>query len=135
MPPRSSRFAFSRPAHNKSLAHSGRSVERIAENQVLFRDANENISTAAERHHFNGQPVPFLCECPSEQCVEVVPLPLATYATIRSNPRVFFVVAGHEREPVAAGADVVVGALGDHVVLLEKVGAAAEIAQDQARSA
>jgi hypothetical protein len=116
------------------VTHTGLTRERIAENQVRFRDANERIRRSAEEHQFGGASVPFICECPSERCVTVVQLAPSTYDAIRTDPRWFFVAPGHEADAVADGADVVVDQLDDRVVVLEKIGVAGEIAEEDARA-
>ena len=98
--------------------------ERIARNQSTFRDANERIEEAAERHALPGK-VPFICECADSTCSQIVLLALDQYEHIRSHPRHFLVAPGHQE---AAGESARV--VEEHAtwVLAEKVGRAGEIA-------
>jgi hypothetical protein len=94
-----------------------RTNERIEHNNRVFRNVNERIRTAADRYEHQLERIPFLCECPTEDCVEVVRLTEDDYAAIRANPRHFFTAPGHEsaEEPVGR-----VAARMDGYVLIEK---------------
>ncbi len=80
---------------------------QLARNESLFRDVNESI----ERGQWPGDedaPVAFRCECARLGCNELIMLTPRQYEQIRSSPRRFLVVPGHE-EPelesvVATGA-------------------------------
>jgi hypothetical protein len=69
---------------------------RIAENNVAFREANERIRERAGEYEPEMDRIPFLCECPRPECVEVVPLTLAQYRDLRSNAKHFMTAVGHE---------------------------------------
>jgi hypothetical protein len=75
---------------------------RIEHNNTVFRDANEGISNAAETLDHDLERVPLLCECPAEDCVEVVRLTEDDYTAVRANPRYLITAPGHEEaeEPV-----------------------------------
>jgi len=105
-------------------------VERIAENQSIFRVANEAIEAAAESMGLLKR-VPFICECADEGCTDLVRLTLDEYEDVRVNPRLFVTAPGHQQIAVSAGAGVVIASTDDHV-LVEKVGAAGEIASEEA---
>ncbi|HZQ81482.1 MAG TPA: hypothetical protein VFB25_05865 [Gaiellaceae bacterium] len=104
---------------------------RIGENQSTFREANENIRSAATKIGVDGQ-VPFVCECAEPTCTQIVRLELAEYAAIREHPRRFFNALGHEELSVRAGAGRVLERR-DGYVLVEKTGIAGEIAEQEAR--
>lgn len=106
-----------------SLSH-----ERIAENNLRFREANEHIREAAESHGVMTA-VPFICECPEPTCVKIVRIELEDYRALRSHPRRFLNVPGHQR---AAGSAVRVVSEHDGYVVVEKVGPAGEIAEEHA---
>ncbi|MBV9309684.1 MAG: hypothetical protein JOZ73_02570 [Solirubrobacterales bacterium] len=74
------------------------SHEKIARNDSAFRDANDEIDTAAVEHGFYGAPVPFLCECSEPGCTQVIRLTREQYAHVRSNDRWFAHAVGHEAE-------------------------------------
>jgi hypothetical protein len=99
--------------------------ERIARNQAIFRSANERIHAAAGAYDVALR-VPFICECADPTCTEVVRLQLAEYEEIRSDPRRFFNVPGHQT--AAQGVGVVVEER-DGYFVVEKVGHAGDISE------
>jgi hypothetical protein len=103
--------------------------ERIALNQSTFREANERIEVAADDMALVG-PVPFICECPERTSVEIVRLTLEAYEAVRKYPRRFFSAPGHQQIAVDAGAAVVIDETPGYVIV-EKVGAAGEVAEEQ----
>ncbi len=68
--------------------------ERIALNETLFRDVNENIRKGASdgRH----QDAHFVCECGESGCEERVPITLDAYRAVRDHRLHFLVKPGHE---------------------------------------
>ncbi|MDP9278480.1 MAG: hypothetical protein M3P00_03600 [Gemmatimonadota bacterium] len=96
--------------------------ERIARNDAAFRDANEKIAKAASDYEWVEQ-VPFVCECATESCTEIVHLSLAEYEDVRSAPTRFFVAPGHQ------ASEGVVSIVEDRksYVVLEKQGRAGEV--------
>src|SRR5215216_7061038 len=100
-------------------------AERVARNDSMFRQANEQIERAAEP--LGIEPVPFLCECAEERCTEIVRLMLAQYEAVRAEPRWFLNAPGHERQShphVRVVAD-----CGEYLVV-EKLGKAGELAEE-----
>lgn len=71
-------------------------TERIQRNNRVFRGANEQIHAAAQSYPHDLERIPFLCECPVEDCVEVVRLTEGDYSAVRANPRYFITAPGHE---------------------------------------
>jgi hypothetical protein len=70
--------------------------QRLARNEAVFRQINEGI----ERGQWPGEedsPVGFRCECARLGCTGVVELSVREYERVRSNPRRFIVLPGHER--------------------------------------
>ena len=99
-------------------------VRRLAENETLFRDVNEQVEAAAATFQVHGaMPQEFLCECADERCVERVALTLDEYEAVRANGRQFFVVPGHE----IAEVERVVATRGNYNVI-EKIGAGVAVA-------
>lgn len=105
---------------------SDTSAERVGANNVTFRDANERVRDAAVEHDFPA-PVPFLCECADEHCVDLVRLTLETYDRIRSNPTWFVNAPGHEAED---GDHAPVVERHDLWLVAEKIGRAGKMARD-----
>jgi hypothetical protein len=94
-----------------------RTAERIQHNNLVFREANERIRSAAGRYDHALERIPFLCECPVEDCVEILRLTEEEYAAIRANPQRYMTAVGHEtaEEPVGQ-----VVARNDGYVIVEK---------------
>ena len=99
-------------------------AERIAENDARFREANERIREVAVEHGI--ETVPFICECADPECVAIVRLRLDD-EQVRSNPRWFVNVAGHDR---AAGSAARVAATYDGWIVAEKVGHAGRVVEE-----
>jgi hypothetical protein len=74
--------------------------ERIAKNNLIFREANEKIRARADDAPL--EQVPFLCECPDPECMTIVRLTLPEYEAVRADSAHFFTATGHEQaeEPV-----------------------------------
>lgn len=89
--------------------------ERLAKNEVLFRDVNERVREISEDAWNQSEPVEFLCECVVTDCLERVTLPLAAYEDVRASPTHFFVLKGHERPDIEF-----VVAAGESYVVVEK---------------
>ena len=100
---------------------------RIAENESLFRSANDEIELEAQSFQSRGEKVPFVCECPDLSCTDIVELTLYDYEYIRTGPTRFFVVPGHEALAVQAGAAIVIEGR-DGVCISEKIGIAGQVA-------
>jgi hypothetical protein len=67
----------------------------------MFRVGNERMADWEERHE-NEEPELYFCECADPDCRQKVRLQKPEYETVRSDPRRFFVVAGHEIPDVEA---------------------------------
>jgi hypothetical protein len=87
----------------------------LAENQRRFRLANEQIDRARIELGFDGEAVPFLCECADRSCTDVLPLTPDEYAQARAEDDRFVVLPGH----VPPGEDVV--QRNDRYVITRKV--------------
>jgi hypothetical protein len=71
--------------------------ERIAKNEVIFREVNERIRDVVPSE--DGA-VDFLCECGREDCVEQIKLTMDEYERVRADPVQFFVKPGHASQDV-----------------------------------
>ena|ERR1044071_8656377 len=69
--------------------------ERVAKNEILFRQVNERI-LEIEGDRWRVDPVDFMCECGDVTCTRVVQLSVDEYERLRSNPQHFGVIPGHE---------------------------------------
>ena len=99
-------------------------AERVARNDAMFREANEEIRAMARRSGMEGL-LPALCECADPACTELVQLTPQEYEAVRSNSTWFINLRGHQ-----ANAQGWVRVLSENsrFVLVEKVGEAGEIA-------
>jgi hypothetical protein len=103
--------------------------ERLAKNEVIFRDLNERIAGVAAPHS-DGHVYEFLCECSNADCTLRLPLTLAAYEVVRAVPTRFVVGPGHELPEIE---EVLFRCDGYQVV--KKHGDAAEfVAQEDPRS-
>jgi hypothetical protein len=74
------------------------SLERLARNQVLFREVNERLAELAEGS--GKSPADFCCECSRMDCDEMIELDRDEYEGIRSSSNLFVVAPGHETPEV-----------------------------------
>lgn len=95
---------------------------RIARNEAVFREANEQIdvlSASAELDDF-----PIVCECGSMSCADVFEVSRAVYNDVRGNPAWFLLRPGHE----ATDVETVVARDDGYIVVEKKPGAAERVA-------
>ena len=69
--------------------------ERLAQNEAMFREANQRAHAWDERH-LDREIELYFCECAKPECREKVSLSDADYERVRSDPRRFVIVLGHE---------------------------------------
>jgi hypothetical protein len=70
---------------------------RLAQNETLFREVNERIEEAVGAlSREDGHVYEFLCECSNSDCTLMLPLTIAEYEAVRSDPKQFIVAPGHE---------------------------------------
>ena len=70
--------------------------ERIARNESAFRMLNDSLRTSIHRGREDRDLRGFVCECGNAECDVTVRLALPAYESVRSDPRQFVVVPGHE---------------------------------------
>lgn len=68
--------------------------QRLAQNEVLFREVNERVEALANQL---GPDVPyeFLCECANADCTFRIALRPSVYEEVRSDPQQFVVLPLH----------------------------------------
>ena len=98
-----------------------RSDERAAENELVFRRANEEIDERRRELGIDAR-TPYLCECEEERCTTIVRLSVDEYGRARAASRRFIIAAGHSFRD----GDVVMD--GDGFVVVEKKGVGGAIA-------
>ena len=96
---------------------------RVGFNESVFREVNERIEELAEE--FDASSVEFVCECADPGCNERVSISLAAYEAVRAHPDRFLLLPGHQRLNVERLVEE-----HDQYLVVEKLGAAGEIAAD-----
>lgn len=98
-------------------------TRRREHNEKVAREVNEVLER--REHEAEDQAVRFfVCECAQHDCSQPVPVPPSDFERIRSHPRRFFVLPGHEDGEI----ECVVETHPDCTVV-EKYGEAGEIAE------
>jgi hypothetical protein len=69
--------------------------DRLLENQMLFRSANERLDERAQDYAPDEHRVPFLCECADDVCLGRVDLTRTEYQEVRSHPERYVILPGH----------------------------------------
>ena len=111
--------------HGTDHSTAGLSAERIGRNEAIARAANDRIQVVAEAGGIE-ESIPFVCECADRACTDIVRLSLEAYAEIRSEPRLFLNVPGHQ---AAAQGWAQVVEEHDGYVVTEKIGPAGDVAE------
>lgn len=99
--------------------------QSAARGQSLMRVVNEQIAEIVRERVPEGVLFQdFLCECSNPDCVTMVPLSLGEYDGVRRFPARFIVLSEH----ALADVEDVLETIRDGVVVVEKRGAAGEVA-------
>jgi hypothetical protein len=106
--------------------------ERLARNELLFRDLNEQVEFVAKPARQVADPsvYEFFCECSNVDCTLRLRLALATYEQVRSDSTQFIVAPGHELPEI----EEVVSRTGEYQVVRKEGEAAAMAAADDRRA-
>lgn len=99
--------------------------ERAARNEALFREVNEQMRSLSGRPGPGTDEMLFICECADEHCAERVAVPAAVYEAVRSNPRRFLILPGHDND-VERVVD-----QADGYAIVEKEGVAGRVAEER----
>ena len=67
-------------------------TQRVAMNEAVFRKVNEGMEAGQEPSGL----LSFVCECGRLRCNQLIQLTRAEYESVRSDPRRFAIVDGHE---------------------------------------
>jgi len=100
--------------------------ERLAKNEVAFREVNEGIRGAVREILGDQDFWEFVCECANRDCMDSVELSLDEYRRARSQPTWFVISPGHDLE-----LERVVHAH-ERYAVVEKQGIAARVAEQGA---
>ena len=99
------------------------SAKRLAEAQVLLRDANERIREREPDARGRARLV-FLCECTDLRCNSLLKLSLREYEEVRRVPSRFLTAVGHDTPEFE-----VVVTENKRFAVVEKVGPAKEVSE------
>jgi 5-bromo-4-chloroindolyl phosphate hydrolysis protein len=100
---------------------------RRARNEALFREVNERIvELEAGYDRDDSLLIGFVCECPREDCSEMLEVTRRQYEAVRDNPQRFLVLPGHEDGDIANVVE-----RHTQYFVVEKSGEAGEIALEQ----
>lgn len=106
---------------------NGERVVRIADNESLFREVNEQIQNAVEETRASPEEATgFVCECGRNDCTETITLSPDDYEAARADPGHFIVLKGH----VAPEAERMVEDRGSYLIV-EKVGPGRVVAEER----
>jgi hypothetical protein len=106
------------------------SSQRLARNQVIFREDNERLRAAADAVP-DGK-TEYLCECSDVNCTEKIELELFEYESVRARPKTFFMLPGHERLEVERVVDQTNGyAIVEKIVPLDETATQALVTTDE----
>ena len=95
---------------------------RMAQNETLARRINDRIEFQRPR---NGESADtFICECVRVDCGGTLDLSIGEYARVRSHPRRFVVLPGHEEPAIESIVEIHTG-----YAVVEKRGEAGRIAE------
>jgi hypothetical protein len=100
--------------------------ERLAKNEILFREINERIEGIAQGQGVDDHVFDFICECPDAACTLRLPLTLKLYEATRSDPEAFIVAPGHDCPEIEA-----VALRGPGYQVVRKVGVAGALAREE----
>jgi hypothetical protein len=101
--------------------------QRVAKNEALFREVNERIKDINEGAAPADERSDFLCECGDQECTKAISLSVAEYEAVRSDPRQFAIVPGHQVPDVER----LVADHGRFAVVEKEPAAAARIAEER----
>lgn len=89
------------------------SERRLAENEVIFRRANEGVAEFLKDEGKSEKPVSFYCECSNPNCRERVRITAKQYTDWHQSVRHFIALKGHEIPAI----EKIVRQEGDYAVL------------------
>jgi hypothetical protein len=106
-------------------------ARRLAQNEAMFRQANEEVEGAAARMGASlGDTFGFFCECSNPTCTRMVEMTLAEYEALRAGATNFAVRPGH----VESGVERVVESHPTYWIVRKSDAAAAEAKRLDPRS-
>jgi hypothetical protein len=99
--------------------------ERLARNEALFREVNEQVRAIAAVHGADAHVYEFYCECSNADCTFQLRATLDEYEAVRAHPARFMIAPSHSLPEI----EVVVERTENRWVV-EKRGEPAELVED-----
>jgi|SRR5829696_7022127 len=99
---------------------------RIGQNEALFRSINENLEDLNDSLAPITGTFEVVCECGALECAEQLRLTPAEYESVRADPRLFVIRAGHSAPDV----ENVVRAVDDYEIVRKREGEPAALARN-----
>lgn len=103
---------------------SDEQARRVGLNESIFRQVNEQIESLDRGFGSQPESLTVICECASGECTERIVIAVSAYEKVRSDPRWYIVVPGHE----LAEFESIVEHGGGYDVVEKRAGEAAELA-------
>ena len=101
-------------------------AERIGRNEALFRSINENLEDLNDALAPMTGTFEVVCECGLLECAEHVQVTPSEYESVRADPVLFVIRAGH----AAPDVEEVVSAAGAYEIVRKRVGTPARVARE-----
>jgi hypothetical protein len=98
--------------------------QRLAQNEALFREVNEQVEAIASVHGDDEHVYEFYCECSNADCTLQVRATLAAYEAVRADARHFLVAPEHWLPEIETAV-----AKSDDWWVIEKQGAAGRLVE------
>jgi hypothetical protein len=117
-------MATSRKDHAERAEEAGE--RKRAQNEVAFREVNEDINAIIDGHGADLPAAPFVCECGDRACRRLINVPMSTYREVRKSPRRFFYDLVHDGQTDEETSTIETH---DRFLVVEKSGVAGEIAE------
>jgi hypothetical protein len=102
-------------------------VRRLAANEAIARQVNEQVEQLAQRFSTDDKPLEILCECSLGECTQRLHVLLADYNRVREHDARFMLVDDHIVDEIEKR----IGEVGDATVV-EKLGEGREVAEELA---
>jgi hypothetical protein len=71
-------------------------ARRVGLNESIFRQVNEQIEALNRDFGSEDRTMTAICECASGDCAERLEISISAYETVRSDPRRYIIIPGHE---------------------------------------
>lgn len=101
-------------------------ARRVGFNESIFRQVNEQIESLNQDFGGDMRTMTAICECASGDCAERLEIALAEYEKVRSDPRWYIIVPGHELPEFES----VVGSADGYDIVQKHEGGPADLARE-----